>query len=250
MGIAAAKAAGIPSVLVENFTWDWIYGEYENDYLSISPFIAYLKELFDSVDFHIRTEPAFHNEHRHCDIVIPPMSRKTRSGRKKTREELDIPENKKTVVITMGGIPDRFSFLPKLTQYSDICFVIPGSPDFKVEKNIIRLPYDSEFYHPDLVVAADAVIGKPGYSTLAEVYHAGVPFGFVSRDNFRESAIMEAFIEKKMSGFAISEKSFREGVWLKRLYELLEIPRIERPGSAAPQAAKFILEGVGKPTGD
>ncbi len=28
MGILVAKHAGIPSVLIENFTWDWIYEEY------------------------------------------------------------------------------------------------------------------------------------------------------------------------------------------------------------------------------
>ena len=28
LGIAVAKAAGIPSVLIENFTWDWIYEAY------------------------------------------------------------------------------------------------------------------------------------------------------------------------------------------------------------------------------
>ena len=30
LGISIAKEAGIPSVLVENFTWDWIYEQYFN----------------------------------------------------------------------------------------------------------------------------------------------------------------------------------------------------------------------------
>lgn len=242
MGIAVAKAAGVPSVLVENFTWDWIYGEYEKEYPTISPFITYLKELFDSVDFHIRTEPAFHNEHRLCHMTIPPMSRNVRSSRKETRERLKIPEQSKAVVFTMGGIPDQLPFLRKLSQYKDITFVIPGSPVFKREKNVIRLPYNSDFYHPDLMEAADAVIGKPGYSTLAEVYHAGVPFGFVCREYFRESAIMETFIIKEMNGVAIPEKQYREGNWLPRLRELLEIPRVQRPAPGTRQAARAILD--------
>lgn len=242
MGIAAAKTAGIPSILVENFTWDWIYGEYETDYPAISPFIAYLKEHFDSADFHIRTEPAFHNEYRNPDITVPPMSRKPRLGRKKTRERLNIPEQTKTVVITMGGIPDQLPFLRLLPQYKDIRFIVPGSPAFKEENNVIRLPYDSDFYHPDLMAAADAVIGKPGYSTLAEVYHAGVPFGFVSRGYFRESAIMERFIKNEMSGFPIPENEYRDGTWLSHLHKLLQIPRIQRTSSGTSQVARFILK--------
>ncbi len=222
MGIAAAKSAGVPSILVENFTWDWIYGEYETDYPAISPFITYLEEQFDSADYHIRTEPAFQNDHRNPDITLPPMCRKPRLGRKKTREKLNIPEHTKTIVITMGGIP--------------------GSPAFKEENNVIRLPYNSDFYHPDLMEAADAVIGKPGYSTLAEVYHAGVPFGFVSRGYFRESAVMEAFIKKEMDGFAVPENQYRDGSWLSRLHELLQIPRIQRTTTGTSQAANFILK--------
>ena len=30
-------------------------------------------------------------------------------------------------------------------------------------------------FHPDLVNASDAVIGKAGYNTLAEVFYAGTP---------------------------------------------------------------------------
>ncbi|MBN1106743.1 MAG: hypothetical protein JXL84_25295, partial [Deltaproteobacteria bacterium] len=32
LGIVAAGTAGIPSVLIENFTWDWIYEAYERDH--------------------------------------------------------------------------------------------------------------------------------------------------------------------------------------------------------------------------
>lgn len=242
MGIAAAKTAGVPSILVENFTWDWIYGEYETVYPAISPFITYLKEQFDSADFHIRTEPAFHNDHRTPDITVPPMSRKTRLGRTKTREKLNIHEHTKTVVITMGGIPDQLPFLQQLPRYKDIRFIIPGSPALETKDNVTRLPYDSDFYHPDLMTAADAVIGKPGYSTLAEVYNAGVPFGFVTRGHFRESAIMETFIKKEMSGFPIPEIQYHDGTWLSHLYELLQIPRIQRTTPATSQAAAFILK--------
>ena len=48
VGIAAAKTAGIPSVLVENFTWDWIYKGYLPAEPGLKPFLAPMREVFSS----------------------------------------------------------------------------------------------------------------------------------------------------------------------------------------------------------
>ena len=56
--------------------------------------------------------------------------------------------------------------------------------------NVWLLPHRSGFFHPDLVQAADAVVGKIGYSTLAETCRARIPYGFVPRAGFRESAVL------------------------------------------------------------
>ena len=57
LGIAVGKKAGIPSVLVENFTWDWIYSAYVDVDRRIAFYVDYLKELFGSADFHVQTMP-------------------------------------------------------------------------------------------------------------------------------------------------------------------------------------------------
>ena len=70
----------------------------------------------------------------------------------------------------------------------DVTFVIPGgADDYLWQENLVLLPHHSRFYHPDLVAAADAVVGKVGYSTVAETFHAGAPLGYVPRTRFRES---------------------------------------------------------------
>ncbi len=99
------------------------------------------------------------------------------------------------------------SFLPFVNQPADfdggICFVLPGTSmnltvDGGKHKNIIFLLQISSFYHPDLVNAPDVVIGKIGYSTLADVYHAGVPYGYIPRSDFWESAVCELYIQSNM----------------------------------------------------
>ncbi|MFC1812580.1 hypothetical protein ACFL03_07800, partial [Thermodesulfobacteriota bacterium] len=107
--------------------------------------------------------------------------------------------------------------------------------------NTIMLPHHSPFFHPDLIRASDAVIGKVGYSTLAEVYHAGVPFGYIPHAGFRESALLEAFISDHMQGFPISEEELQNGIGEHRLKKLTALPRIKRSGpNGADQIAEYV----------
>ena len=121
--------------------------------------------------------------------------------------------------------------------------MIPGAgPEKKIHNNLIILPHQSDFYHPDLAHASDAVIGKVGYSTLAEVYHAGVPFGYVARPNYNESEPMVDFIKQQMSGMAVAESEFHDGHWISKIRELLALPRVHRKGAnGAEQIGQFIL---------
>ncbi|HMD89584.1 MAG TPA: glycosyltransferase family protein [Anaerolineaceae bacterium] len=242
LGIAIALKAGLPSVLIENFTWDWIYQGYLHEYSKFNPFITYLKDIFSLANFHIQTEPICEPDAK-ADLITLPVCRKSRLSKSIIRDSLSIPEKARVVLITMGGIQTDYRFITRLRSVNDYYFVIPGIGDNpEMENNLILLPHHSTFYHPDLVNACDAVIGKTGYSTVSEVYSAGIPYGFVSRSNFRESSILADFIRKHMQGFEISEQDFCKGNWVSRLPELLSNNRIYRNGlNGANQAAQFIL---------
>ncbi len=242
LGIAVARAAGVPSVLVENFTWDWIYQGYQRDEPRISDAITYLHGAFRAADYHIQSEPVC--RYGGADLVTPPVSRAPRMLRQATREKLGIPRRAKAVLITMGGIPSEYDFLQRLEEQRGLYFVIPGNGgSARREGNLVLLPHRSEFYHPDLVNACDAVIGKLGYSTVAEVYRAGVPLGYVSRARFRESSVMARFVRRWMNGVAISEAQFLTGDWLRHLPDLLALPRVQRrEANGATQAARFIAK--------
>ena len=57
LGIAAAEIARIPSLLIENFTWDWIYEPYYQRFPQFNNIINILTHYFNSADFHIQTRP-------------------------------------------------------------------------------------------------------------------------------------------------------------------------------------------------
>ncbi len=243
MGILAAKAAGIPSVLVENFTWDWIYEAYRHRDARFGAHIHAFGEMFRSVDCHIQTRPVCHDRST-ADFVSAPVSRKPRTPGRSVRRLLGLPSDAKAVLITMGGIPSRYEFLDRLRQWDTAFFVIPGGSG-KPERqgNLILLPHHGKFYHPDLIHACDAVVGKVGYSTLAEVYWAGIPFGHVSRPTFRESAKLADFIRRRMTGAAVGETAFLSGEWAAQLDALLAMHRCQPDGpNGADQIARFLQE--------
>ncbi|GAB4530701.1 MAG: hypothetical protein Kow0063_09080 [Anaerolineae bacterium] len=258
MGVAVARQAGIPSVLVENFTWDWIYEGYAAHAPELRRHIAYLSEWFEAADYHVQTVPVCRPGP--ADLTTSPVSRKIRSSPGQIRRQLGLPEQAKVVMITMGGIPWRYEFLEQLSHQNGVYFVIAGAEQKPLASHphpsnagspvtrggldrLVLLPHRSRFFHPDLVNACDVVIGKAGYSTVAEVYYAGVPFGYVGRARFRETDALAAFIEQQMHGLPITEEQFQNGDWLASLAHLLAQPRT-RPETphGADQIASFICE--------
>ena len=242
MGIAVAQMSRIPSVLIENFTWDWVYENYVSVDFPVNQHIEYLRKIFNSVNYHIQAEPVC--QCRNADITTAPISRKVRVSPQQMRQRLGIPDGVKVMLITMGGIPEEYKFLAQLKHQNNIYFIIPGgSQSMQVIDNLVLLPHHSDFFHPDIVNACDAVVGKLGYSTLAEIYHAGVPYGYIPRPSFKESEILEAFVKNQMSGFAISEAQFHEGGWMSFIPEILSLPRIKRNDpNGTVEAAQFVCK--------
>jgi hypothetical protein len=245
LGIAVGRRAGITTLLVENFTWDWVYAGYRDYRRALQPFCHYLGELFAAVDYHLQTRPVCRPGSAH--ITTGPISRRARTDAGTLRRGLGIPPGARMVVVTLGGTSDLYAF-SDFSAGGDIFLVVPGSGEtLTVRDRVLLLPTHSGFFHPDLMHAADAVVGKAGYSTLAEVYAAGVPFGYVTRTGFRESAILENFVARHMPSLEISEDALAAGLGTDLLTRLLALPRASaRKRNAAGDAAAFICRILGE----
>jgi hypothetical protein len=247
LGLAVARTAALPSILIENFTWDWVYAEHFDRLPALRAHAATLSREFGSATFHVQPEPS-------CSVAdaalkTSPVARLPRTTPGGVRRQLGLPPDARYAVITMGGIDRRYPFLDRLTRYRDIWFVVPGGDDREVRRdNLVLLPHRSPVYHPDLVAGSDAVIGKLGYSTLAEVYHAGAPLGFIRRPGFRESDVLATYAREHMACIEVSEADFESGEWDAFLPELLKSPR-RKPGrpSGADEIAAFVETQLASP---
>ncbi len=242
LGIAVAQQAAIPSVLEENFTWDWIYESYVDQEPRLREHIGFLWHMFGMVDYRVQTEPVC--VYHPAALTTPPVSRAPRARVEDTRAQLSIPAYAPAVMITMGGMEARYEFLHQLNAHPNVYFIIPGgSTQRQHQGNVVLLPHHSQFYHPDLIRACNAVVGKLGYSTVAETYAAGVPLAYIPRAQFPESPVMAEFVKSRMQGLEIEAEKFKEGGWLARLDELLALPRLQRnEPNGSHQVADFLYK--------
>ena len=188
MGIAVARAAGLPSVLIENFTWDWIYRSLAQRHPAFLTYADALEQVFANAEVHIQAVPVCNAAS--SAIHVNPIARSPKQSRDNTRKSLGLVRKGPMVFLTMGGVPQGYPFVSRLHQdFSTIDFVIAGigAKKERVAPNVLLLPANSDHHHPDLINAADAVIGKAGYSTIAEIYQSQVRFGYFVREDYPET---------------------------------------------------------------
>jgi UDP:flavonoid glycosyltransferase YjiC (YdhE family) len=243
LGLAVAHGAGLPSVLVESFTWDWVYRSYLDLEPRLEEHARHLEPWFERTDLHLQTTPVC----RRCPAatLVGPVSRRPRRPRRETREQLGAGEDDRLVLVTMGGIEWDFGELSAPPVPEGVTLVVPGgSRELRRVPGALLMPHRSPIYHPDLVAACDAVIGKLGYSTVAETWAAGLPLAFVPRRLFPESRVLAAFVAAEMEGLLVPEESFRDGSWVTALAPLLELPRRERRGPRGADEAAERIAGI------
>lgn len=239
LGIEVARTAAIPSVLIENFTWDWIYAPYIAECPDLERYACALKELFSHATHHIQTEPVCRP--LHGVMTCPPIFRALSSSSEKVRARLDCG-TRKIVLITMGGMDMDLPFLDSLSSYPDFQFIFTGQhQQSRVGENVLLLSRHSSFHHPDLINASDLVLCKSGYSTLAECYQAGVAVGCIQRKTFPESTVLEHFVTTELGGTILTQSDFLSGKWLDSMHTLLTATkRSPYPKNGADQVATFL----------
>jgi hypothetical protein len=250
LGLAAAACAGIPTVLIENFTWDWIYLLHPDAPSRLRRHARRMAQIFAAAELRIQTEPVC--EPASAAVTVSPVARSPRLERGTVRASLGVPSDEAMIVVSMGGVPWDYGEFTDFNHSDGPWIVIPGGSERAVRRHgrLIMLPFHADIYHPDLVAASDLVVAKLGYSTVAEAYHAGTALAYIGRPRFPESPVLARWVEEHMVAAEIGEDALRNGIWLAAANELLEVPR-RKPDQAngAVQAAETILERFGSVIG-
>jgi hypothetical protein len=260
LGLAVAAAAGLPSILIESFTWDWIYRDYLAAEPALGPLAEQLAALFATATHRLQLTPC-------CAPfpgarTIPPVARACRRDSEAVRQSLAVPPGQPLVVVSMGGIPSRIgrhadgTLAPgwRVAAEVDATIAVLGASDHPLGErwgNLRLLPHRLDaipggLYHVDLVGAAEVLVGKLGYSTVAEAWHAGARYLYLRRPAFRESPVLERFVQEALPSAAIAPGDLASGAWLEQLSAMLANPRAQtRPALGAAVAAANVAEICG-----
>lgn len=237
LGLELARRLGVAGILVENFTWEFIYRAYGD---SLAEWAARCQRATASARLRIQTVP--YCESAPGALVVAPVSRPTRTRPAAIRRQLGVSAGQPLVLVSMGGVPWAPARLERLAA-AGAAIVVPGcGPHVRRHGSLVPLPWRSGFHHPDLVAAADLVIGKLGYSTIAEVWAAGTPFGYVPRARFPESEVLARWVDRELPSARLELTELESGGWLDRLDELLALARgpVRSDGGADPAAAAIL----------
>lgn len=241
LGIAAATRARVPSVLVENFTWDWIYEAYFEEAPGLRRHARRIEEIYARADLRIQAEPVS----RRADgcLEVGPVTRRLRQP-SRVRGRLGIDAGRPLVLVSMGGVGHPLSFATRLADHGEAEFLLLGDAR-AAGTNVRSLASGERPYHPDLMAAADVVVGKLGYSTVAEALQGGTRYGFVERPSFPETAVLHEYLRRRLPTMAIEPAAFDGGDWVQRLPSLLERPAAPCISDGATAAAEAILDLAG-----
>lgn len=256
LAFRAADAAGLPSIAIGNFTWEWIYADY-------AAMLGLPTTVVDPiVEAHRLAQAAWrlpmHGGFAGFREVVdwPFIARRSRREPDEVRRALGLPLGEPLVLTSFGGhglrqipvasLPARRRFTVVSTiQGADVARAAAPPPG-------VRLVAEDELYgrgfrYEDLVAAADVVVTKPGYGIIAECVANGTAMVYTSRGRFAEYDVLVRDMPRYVRCAFLDQPDLLEGRWDTAVEAVLaQPPAPERPPvDGAELAADRLLALLG-----
>jgi hypothetical protein len=235
LACAAAAAYGVPSVVLSNFTWDWIYQDYGSSVTSAPDLIPTIQHAYGAAveAWRLPLHGGFETFTRVVDV--PFVARRATRPRDEVRHRLGLPHDALLALSSFGGYglqdfdPDRLD----CTDRWEVVLTsrVPHGPMGRgihfVDENAV---YDAGMRYEDLVAAVDVVVTKPGYGIISECIANGTAMLYTSRGKFAEYAVMVEQMPRFVRCEYIELDALLAGRWLESLERLhRKPPAPERP---------------------
>ena len=234
LAFAAAERAGVPSVALGNFTWDWIYGVYEAFERIAPDVIPSIRSAYATATQALRL-PLHGGFEPMSDVTrdIPFIARQSTRDAADTRRQLGVGNDRPVVLASFGGYGAQLP-ADALRRSERFTFIeIPREPPPGLR-------------YQDLVAAADVVVSKPGYGIVSECVANDTALLYTSRGRFIEYDLFVEEMPRILRCKYISQEDLVAGRWADAIDALLAQPAPpERPAvNGAEVAATEIMESL------
>lgn len=232
LACAAAAAAGIPSVVVSNFTWDWIYQGYETELRNAPDLVPSIRDAYSlaSAGWRLPLHGGFATVPHVCDVPFVARHARTDRSRDDVRDELVLPRDRPLALVSFGGYGvsglelARFDCLDEvdlvMTEPRGRLPAVRGPAHWIAEEDI----YARGLSYVDLVAAVDVVVTKPGYGIIADCVANHTAMLYTSRGRFVEYDVMVQEMPRYLRCEFVDLDSFLAGRWRHAIRRLLEQP--------------------------
>jgi L-arabinokinase len=241
--LAAARRAGLPSVAMGNFTWDWVLEGYLDQEPAFAPIIAEIRRLYRQADLHLRPPLSHESDLFERQLSIGFTTRRPVLPPDAVRRELGLEPGQLMVLLSFGGFGvDRLS-LDRVPAHAHVRCVWDQGP--AQPPHLLAAPGGLRYV--DLIRAADVILTKPGYSIISEAVAQGTLLAYVPRRGFRENALLERFLEREWPSLAMPPSALSDGTWIDLVVSWVEERpdardhRTAAPVDGARAAARAIL---------
>jgi hypothetical protein len=250
LGFEAAARAGIPSLAMGNFGWDWIYAAWPGFDAAVRRVrSAYARAgLLLRMELHAAGDDAFPAFRRIVDVplVARPASAHAVAA---ARQRLELADHLRPVLLSFGGIEVSRLDLAALGRWERYVFLMPSSSATSdLPPNVRQLPRTGVDYAA-LVAACNAVITKPGYGIVADCLANRAPVLYTDRGPFREYPVLAGALERLGPARYVPSADVRRGWVGPHLDALLAQSRQWQPlrldGAQviADELARFLRDG-------
>jgi hypothetical protein len=241
LGIAAARAAGVPAIAFGNFTWDWIYTGYDGG----ADVAETIGRIYADTTLALRLPMAGGFDTMPAVRDIPFVARRSTRDRAEVRDAFELPHDERLVLVSFGGYGlDRIDVeaLSRLKGYRVIAGTEARGSLLPLDESAM---YDRGYRYEDIVAAADVVVTKPGYGIIAECLANHTALLYTSRGHFVEYDVLVQSMPRFLRCAFIDHQDLFSGQWSVHLDNLLAQPEPTlRPAVDGARVAADILLGL------
>lgn len=247
LAIAAAHEAGVRALALSNLSWDLVLEPLQDPRDAIHQAVVdAIRAAYGRADAMLHLHPGPEMKAFAKVVRVAAVRQDIQGDRAALMRALDVPSETKVVLIGFGGVP--LATLPwgAVEQLPGYHF-IHTSP---VPAGCRRVTSHAEvpLSFPALLASVDAVMTKPGYSTIVEAVAHGKPVLYVRRHIFADEPALVTYLHRYGRGRELSADAFTKGRWGDALEALFQVPVPPEPPPAATgarDAAQFLARYFG-----
>lgn len=245
LAFASAAAAGVPSLALANFSWDWIYGHFAAREPTLGEAAAHSARAYADCGLLLRLPFAGDLSAFPRVEDVPLVARRPRVARHEARRRLDLPRDVPIVLLSFGGIGLPGLDMGVLDGMDALHFVTVAGTR-RSQGNLTTLPpaalETGGLGYEDLVGAADVVVTKPGYGIVSDAIGAGTRLVYTDRGDFPEYPILVREMARHLAYAYVSNADLLAGRLADPIWSVLAAPAPSTPDmSGATVVAQKLL---------